>query len=218
MELDIRAASETGPDVPPQAVTLLRHDHDVAASSDATIADAQIDGQTVPIIFEASSASVVPPILSGHIMETGREIVLGAATIEQLHTHLGGTVTVTYGSPRTVPFYVPPTKLRVVGTATLPAIGFPSTEGDHTSMGTGALLSTGIIPAALIKASQSPDRTLDGPEFVFVRMRANLTHAAVVADINRIARVETRHSRRPRTATARATPSSCSPTSCRPRS
>jgi hypothetical protein len=182
-------ASETGPDVPPQAAALLGHDPDVAASSDATIADVQIDGQTVPIIFEALGAAVVPPILSGHVVETNREIVLGAATIQQLHTRVGGTVTVTYGSPKTAPFYVPPTTLRVVGTATLPAIGFPSTEGDHTSMGTGALLSSGIIPAALKKASLSPDPTLNGPEFIFVRMRANLTHAAALADIHRIAGV-----------------------------
>ncbi|HEY5274446.1 MAG TPA: FtsX-like permease family protein [Acidimicrobiales bacterium] len=180
-------ASETGPDVPPQAAALLGHDPDVAASSDATIADAQIDGQTVPVIFEAPGASVVPPILTGHVMRTNREVVLGAATIQELHTRVGGTVTVTYGSPKTAPFYVPPTTLRVVGTATLPAIGFPSTEGDHTSMGTGALVSSGIVPAALEKASQSPDRTLDGPEFVFVRMRANLAHAAALADIDRIA-------------------------------
>ena len=182
-------ASETGPDVPPQAAELLGHDPNVLASSDATIADAQIDGLTVPIIFEAPGASVVPPILSGHAVETNHEIVLGAATIQELHTRVGGTVTATYGSPKTAPFYVPPTTLRVVGTATLPAIGFPSTEGDHTSMGTGALLSSGIIPAALKKASQSPDRTLNGPEFVFVRMRANLTHVAALADIDRIAGV-----------------------------
>jgi hypothetical protein len=167
---------------------LLRHDPDVEASSDASIADAQIDGVTVPIIFEAPGASVAPPILSGHGLKTNREIVLGAATIQELHTRVGGTVTATYGSPKTAPFYVPPTTLRVVGTATLPAIGFPSTEGDHTSMGTGALVSSGIIPAALKKASRSPDHTLDGPEFVFVRMRANLTHAAELADIDRIAR------------------------------
>jgi hypothetical protein len=181
-------ASETGPDVPPQAAALLRHDPDVEASSNATIADAQIDGETVPVIFQALSASVVPPILSGHGLQTNREIVLGPATIQELHTRVGGTVTASYGSPKTAPFYVPPTTLRVVGTATLPAIGFPSTEGDHTSMGTGALLSFGIIPAALTEAEKSPDRTLDGPEFVFVRMRANLTHAAALADINRVAR------------------------------
>src|ERR1019366_3695401 len=97
-------ASETGPDVPPQAAALLGHDPNVVASSDATIADAQIDGLTVPIIFEAQGAAVVPPILTGHIMKTNREIVLGAATIQQLHTRVGGTVTVTYGSPKTAPF------------------------------------------------------------------------------------------------------------------
>jgi len=180
-------ASETGPDVPPQAVSLLDHDPAVAGWSTASIADPRIDGQTVPAIFETANAAVVPPILSGHVMQTNKEIVLGAATIQQLHTHLGATVTLTYGSPKSAPFYVPPTALIVAGTATMPAIGFPSTEGDHTSMGTGALIPSGAIPAALQQALHGPDLTLDGPEFVFVRMRSDVTHAAALADINRIA-------------------------------
>jgi hypothetical protein len=71
----------------------------------------------------------------------------------------------------------------------MPAIGFPSSEGDHTSMGTGALLPNGVIPASFQKAlqNQSPDRTLDGPEFVFVRMRGALSRADGRADIRRIA-------------------------------
>jgi hypothetical protein len=180
-------ASETGPDVPPQAVALLSHDPDVAAWSAATIADGQIDGQTIPVIFERANAAVILPILSGRPVETNEDIVLGAATIQQLHAHIGGTVMVSYGSPKNAPFYLPPTKLHVVGTATMPAIGFPSTEGDHTSMGTGALLPTGLIPAAIQKASQSPDPTLNGPEFVFVRLRSGVSHAAGLADIHRIA-------------------------------
>jgi hypothetical protein len=77
--------------------------------------------------------------------------------------------------------------LHVVGTATMPAIGFPSSEGDHTSMGTGALLPNGMIPAAFQKAlSDGPDPTLNGPEFVFVRMRSGMSHANGGADIRRI--------------------------------
>ena len=83
--------------------------------------------------------AVVPPILSGHAPESDDQIVLGAATLKDLGTRVGGTVvTVTYGSKQSAPYYVPPTVLHVVGTATMPAIGFPSSEGDHTSMGARA--------------------------------------------------------------------------------
>ena len=180
--------SETGPDVPPQAVALLGHDPDVDAYSDATLADPEINGRIIPSIFERADAPVTPPILSGHAPQANNQIVLGAATVAELGSHVGGTVTVTYGSKRSAPYYVPPTVLHVVGTATMPAIGFPSSEGDHTSMGTGALLPNGIIPAAFQKAlNADPDPTLNGPEFVFVRMRSGVSHASGRADIGRIA-------------------------------
>ena len=181
--------SETGPDVPPQAATLLGSDPKVAAYSYATLADPEINGQIIPSIFERANAPVLPPLLNGHAPQTNRQIVLGAATLKQLGTSVGDTVTLTYGSKASAPFYVPPTVLHVVGTATMPAIGFPSSEGDHTSMGTGALLPSDVIPAAFQKAlkNQSPDRTLDGPEFVLVRMRDGLSRAAGRADIQRIA-------------------------------
>ena len=181
--------SESGPDVPPQAVALLGHDANVAAYSDVTIADPEINGRIVPSLFERANAAVVPAILSGHAPQGNDQIVLGAATVKELGTHVGGTVTLTYGSKRSAPYYVPPTVLHVVGSATMPAIGFPSSEGDHTSMGIGALLPTEVIPPAFRQAlnSSSPDPTLDGPEFVFVQMRHGVTQAAARADIRRIA-------------------------------
>ena len=161
----------------------------MAAYSDVTIADPEINGRIVPSLFERANAAVVPAILSGHAPQGNDQIVLGAATLKDLGTHVGGTVTVTYGSKRSAPYYVPPTVLHVVGSATMPAIGFPSSEGDHTSMGIGALLPTGVIPAAFRQAlkSSSPDPTLDGPEFVFVQMRPGVSQAAARADIRRIA-------------------------------
>jgi hypothetical protein len=69
----------------------------------------------------------------------------------------------------------------------MPAIGFPSSEGDHTSMGTGALVPNGVIPAAFQKALNAPDPTLNGPEFVFVRMRSGVSRAGGRSDIGRIA-------------------------------
>jgi hypothetical protein len=85
--------------------------------------------------------------------------VLGAVTLAQLHKHLGDTVTVT-GSPK-------PTRLQIVGTATMPAIGG---EGDpaHPTMGIGSLLSDQLIPPSSRNAQgNSPI----GPNAIFVRLR-----------------------------------------------
>ena len=132
-------------------------------------ANAQIDGQTVPILLGSAGARLGPPILSGHRLEANGQVVLGAATLAQLHKRVGETVTVTYGSPKDFPVYVPPTHLLVVGTATLPAVG---NSGDlHTSMGTGALLPTSIEPPAFRKALTSPDPNENGPDMIAVQLR-----------------------------------------------
>jgi hypothetical protein len=179
--------SEDAPDVPPQATALLSHDPKVAAWTGVTIIGVQIDEETVPVILEPVDAAVAPPILSGHGVDSDAEIVLGAATMQQLHEHIGGTVTASFGSPKSRPLYVPPTVLHIVGTATMPAIGFPSSEGNHPSMGTGALIPEGIEPAALRRALTEPYATLNGPEFVFVRMRTGVSDDAGLADMGRIA-------------------------------
>jgi len=80
---------------------------------------------------------VIPPILSGHGLDSKDEIVLGAATMAQLHKHVGESVTVSYATPAAAPYFVPPTQVKIVGTATMPAVGFSSVIADHTSMGTG---------------------------------------------------------------------------------
>ena len=108
---------------PPKADALLDHDPDVASWTGFDFANAQIDGQTVPILLGEAGATITPPILSGHRLEANDQIVLGAATLAQLHKRVGETVTVTYGTPKDFPVYVPPTHLVVVGTATLPAVG-----------------------------------------------------------------------------------------------
>lgn len=113
--------------------------------------------------------------------------MLGAATLEQLRKHIGDTVVVTYRTLRDAPFYIPPTRLVIVGTATMPAVGFSSVIADHTSMGTGALVSSGIEPAAFQRAQLSPDRTLNGPDLVFVRLRDGVPAAAGLASLQRIA-------------------------------
>ena len=175
---------------PPQALALLDHDPDVVAWDGYDYNDAEIDGQGVPFLFEhghsATKAPISPPILAGHAVEGKDQIVLGAATLAQLHKHIGDTVVVTYGTPGN-PVYVPPTRLVVVGTATMPAVGFSSVIDDHTSMGTGALMSDAALPARSEQALSSSDPTLNGPNLVFVRLRDGVPAAAGLANLQRIA-------------------------------
>lgn len=177
-------------DVPPQALELLNHDHDVAAWSGVTgYASVQIDGQNVPVLLSALRPKVSPPILSGHGLDADNQIVLGQATLAALHKHVGDTVSVSYGNPENAPVYVPPTRVKVVGTATFPAVGSSSFIADHTSMGTGALIPTGIEPRALQRALLNPDPNLNGPELVLVRLRNGVSPSAGRADLLRIAGV-----------------------------
>ena len=89
------------------------------------------------------------------------EVVLGAATMAQLHKRLGQNVTLSYGTPADAPIYLPPTRLRIVGTATFPAIGFASTVSDHTSMGTGVLIP--FQDAAQVVRGRNGQRAGPGP-------------------------------------------------------
>ena len=176
-----------GGNVPPQVFTLLAHDRDVAASSGVSYMDGEIDGQGVPFLIGDNHPAVSPPILSGHTVEGKHQIVLGGATMTALHAHVGGTVTFSYGIAKDAPIYVPPTRLTIVGTATLPAVGFASAISDHTSMGTGALLSIGVLSRAFLGAMNSPDPTLNGPNLALVRLRSGVSAAAGRANLQRIA-------------------------------
>ena len=159
---------------PPQALSLLDHDPDVVAWDGYDYNDAEVDGQGVPFLFEhghsTTKAPISPPILAGHAVAAKDQIVLGAATLAQMHKQIGDTVLVTYGTPGN-PVYVPPTPLIVVGTATMPAVGYSSVIDDHTSMGTGAIISDAALPLSFQQALASSNPTLDGPNLVFVRLR-----------------------------------------------
>jgi FtsX-like permease family len=179
----INAAGGSG-SVPPVVAQLLPRDPDVAAFTGYNFAGVQIDGQTIPVLLAQKHAELNPPILSGHALEADNEIVLGAATLATLHKKVGDTVTVSYGSPSDAPVYVPPTRLRVVGTATLPAIG---TSGAlHPSMGTGAMISEGIESPAFKKAITQSDPNLNGQDVEVVRFRRGVTAAAGLASLHKI--------------------------------
>jgi hypothetical protein len=171
-------------DVPPQATKLLSSDPLVAAWSGVSYAGIQIDGVTVPALLATTHAAVSPPLLSGHQVDATNQIVLGAQTMAQLHKRVGDTVMGGYGAPQDAPVYVPPIPLVIVGAATFPAIGSPLSL--HPSMGIGAVISGGIVPAAMRKFLNQPYATLNGPKIVFVRLKAGVSSTAARKSLERI--------------------------------
>ncbi len=174
--------------VPPPALAALNHDSNVSAWSGYHPLSVQINGQTVPVLLGANHAAVAPPILSGHAVEDNDQVVLGAITLSQLHKHIGDSVVFSFGTPATAPLYLPPAKLVIVGTATLPAIGGSGNFAEHPSMGTGAVLSEYVSPA-IEHATQQSDPNLNGPGLVFVRLRSGVGSPAGSADMHRVARL-----------------------------
>ena len=121
---------------------LLARDPAVAATTGVDFVTVQIDGQTVPAMVAPTRPAVGPHILSGHGLDGSHELVLGPATLAQLHQRVGGRVTLASGS-----FHV---RLRIAGTATMPTIG--GVLGVHASMSTGALFSTAVLPSGAVPA------------------------------------------------------------------
>ena len=176
-----------GGNVPHVAFTMLKRDRDVAAYAGMSYNDILMDGQQVPFLIANENAAVTPPILTGHGVDGAHQVVLGAATMAQLHKSLGQYITVTYGAPANAPIWLPPTRLRIVGTATFPAIGFASTVSDHTSMGTGALLALQVLPKPFAAAfNGGPTPALDGPNLAVVRMRPGVPATVALANLQRI--------------------------------
>ena len=161
---------------PPAAVTpLLHRDKLIAASTGVYFLTAQIDGQTVPGILSPTRPAVGPRILSGTGLDGPGDIVLGRATLAQLHKRVGDEVTVQLGP------VIRGARLKIVGTAALPALG--DTLGIHPSLATGAILPTSVVShAALNKAG--PD---SGPNAIFVQMRPGVSQAAGLRSLQQIA-------------------------------
>ena len=165
--------------VPQQmAATALDHDHDVAGWSVAYFGEVQVDGLAEPAFGGSVHAPVGPPRLSGHGLDALDQIVLGANTLAQLHKHLGDWVEVNIGTKQ-------PVRLRIVGTATMPAIGGSGSGSLHMEMGTGALFPYQHIPAAL---RDIVGNVPAGPNAIFVRFRDGANHAQALRGLNAIAR------------------------------
>jgi ABC-type antimicrobial peptide transport system permease subunit len=181
---------EGGGQVPPYAQHLLDRSPVVAAWTGFSYADAEIDGQTVPILRVTADSPFSPPILSGHRVTGDRQIVLGAATLAQLHKKVGDIVVLSYGARKDAPAYIPPTRLRVVGAATLPAIGDAGVL--HPSMGTGGIVEDDAAPAAFRRTLTNPDPNLNGPTLAAVRLRNGVSPAAGRAALELIASATTK--------------------------
>jgi hypothetical protein len=181
------AMDSEGEGVPPQAARLLSADPYVQAWSGDNFANAQIDGITVPIILTTYHSKVTAPILSGHEVDAANQIVLGAATLVQLHKHVGQLVYAQYGSKKNAPVYVPATPLKIVGTATLPAIG--GVFDLHTSMGVGAMVPISIEPPRFRKFLHSPYEALNGHSVLLVRLRPGAPTTLALKSLQAIATV-----------------------------
>jgi len=154
---------------------LLAHDPDVAATTGVYFTTVQIDGQTVPAMAAPTDAAITPKPLTGRRLAGRGQIVLGPATLAQLHKNVGDTVTISEGK------LIPPTRLRIAGTAALPTIG--DVIGVHASLSTGAIISTQAVPPADL----SVYGPVSGPNAIFVRLKPGVSPAAGQRSLNQIA-------------------------------
>ncbi len=175
-----------GPFPPAHLTPLLRRDKLIAASTGVYFLTVQVDGQTVPGILSPAHPAVGPQILSGTGLDGPGEIVLGRGTLAQLHKQVGDDVTVQLGP------VIRDARLKIVGTAALPALG--DTLGIHPSLATGAILPTSVVShAALYEAG--PD---SGPNAIFVRLRPGVSQAAGLRSLQQIANYYNRFVHSPR--------------------
>jgi hypothetical protein len=157
------------------ADSLLAHDPQVGGTTGAYFATVQIDGRTTPAMVEPSRAALAPPILAGRSVDGPHEVVLGAATLAQLHKRIGDMVVLKPVIFRSV-------RLRIVGTATLPTIG--TTLGVHQSIGTGAVISTEAVPGPLLNSYGA----FSGPNAIFIRLQPGTDPVAAHRSLETIAR------------------------------
>jgi hypothetical protein len=163
-------------DIPgPQSATLLDHDPSVDAWSGYWFGTLEIEGVNVPVLGGTPGAAVKPPTLTGHGLDGPGQIVLGPGTLAQIHKSIGDVVTARYGTTT-------PHLLRIVGTATMPAVGIAGVTG-HTSMGTGAVVPYQLLPATVRNQfNQSPT----GPNVEFVRLKPGVDQRTALRSLQRI--------------------------------
>jgi hypothetical protein len=156
-----------------RAATLLNQSPFVQAWAGVYFGNLDIDGQRVAVMGTSPNATVSPPLLSGHGFNATNQVVLGTATLAQLHKKLGDTVEV--GAPGAAT-----TRLKIVGTATLPTIGVQGLS--HLEMGSGAVLSYKLIPPGERNLFDVPA----GPNAILIRLNPTANRVAALASLNNI--------------------------------
>jgi ABC-type antimicrobial peptide transport system permease subunit len=157
-----------------QVATLLDRDPHVAAWTGVYFVSVRLDGVSIPALATRPGPVVTPPLLSGHGLAASDQVVLGAATLRQLHKSVGDTVVL---DSRTGTSHT----LTIVGTATMPTVG--SGGGDNLEMGTGALLSSSLFSTNALNLQQVP---VPGPNAIFVRTRGGSDSPAALLSLHRI--------------------------------
>jgi len=158
-----------------QATRLLDNDPLVASFTGVYFSTLSVDGVQTAVMGATPNAPIGPPVLIGHGLQAANQVVLGSETLARLHKHVGDTVTVRAATgPKTV--------LRIVGTATLPAIGIGG--GLHLEIGSGAVVPYKLIPAF----SRNIFNVTPGPNAILVRDRAGANPAAARRSLERIGR------------------------------
>jgi predicted lysophospholipase L1 biosynthesis ABC-type transport system permease subunit len=162
-------------DVPGAPVAkLLAADRYVAGWTGVYFSTLPIDGRDVPVMGGSPNAPVGPPLLSGHAFDGTGQVVLGTATLAQLHKKVGDTVEVGGAGSK-------PTTLTIVGTATMPSIGVAGSS--HLEMGTGALLSYTLISPGARNVFDVP---IAGPNAILVRVKKGANPRAARASLQSI--------------------------------
>jgi hypothetical protein len=163
-----------------QVAQLLDDDPFVSAWSGVNFDTLQIDGQTIPVLGASPEAAVAPPVLSGHGLDAPDQIVLAPTTLAELHKRVGDTVDARYGTVATT------VRLRIVGTATMPAVGPAGNQ--HVSMGTGALIDLGpLIPGTGSSGGNPANQGHPGPNTIFIRLRSGANRAASLQSLHKVA-------------------------------
>ncbi len=164
-----------------QTAALFNHDPDVKWAG-VNFVDVQLHGQSVPALAVRPNAEVGPTLLSGQPLRSADEVVLGPVTLAELHKHIGDTVLAGTGGRS-------PTRLRIVGTATMPTIG---ASGDPAlQMGIGAVVSSSLYSAADLNQQGSP---IPGPNAVFITVRPGVNASTALRSLQRIDRALSRPS------------------------
>lgn len=154
---------------------LLDDEPQIAGWSGAFFGADSLDGNNLPLLGMEPDSEVVPPILTGRMIASTDEIVLGSTTADELGKRVGDDVRIGVGNDLMA--------LHVVGTATLPAVGIA--HGAHTSLGVGALVAPELVPGfARQAAGEGPLGSAPGPvgpPAIFVRFAPGADEGAAQA-------------------------------------